>query len=267
MVEPQNDYAQRRQAIRTDSDGRGVIRNLPLGVVRVYARYGSLTHQSKIVVDDTADAGKGMTLRMRPLTQPPAQPNPIPDPPPIGAAAPKLSLVGWTDGQQHTLDDHRGKVIVLEFWGIWCSACMNVLPADKELEAKYAGRSDVVFLGIHSAGTEMSQILKLQQLKDWKLVTGLDQGSDVAEGVTARAYGAHGWPTTVIIDREGKIAYNSNLEKWNALTAFQEQLRVAKALKLPAEKSGASFEEQVTRSNAMNVFRRSELIDRALQDK
>jgi thiol-disulfide isomerase/thioredoxin len=267
VVEPQGNYAQRRQAIRTDSHGRGVLRNLSAGVVRVYASYGSLVLQSKIVVDEKLNDGEETLLQLRELNPQSAQAKPIPDPPPVGAAAPEWSIIGWTDGQTRTLSDHRGKVVVLDFWGIWCSACLNGLPAIKELEHKYAGRDDVVFLGIHSAGTEMSQIKKLQRLKDWKLVTGLDQGSDIADGAMARAYGAHGWPTTVIIDREGKIAYNSNLEKWNQATVVEEMARVAKALNLPAEKPGASIEDEIVRMNTSNVFRMSEFIDRALEQK
>ena len=272
VVEPQGDYAQRRQKIRTDSQGRGVLRNLPAGVVRVYASYGSLARQSTIVVNDKTSDGEETTLRLKELDPQPmaghkAADLPFPDPPAVGTATPELSVVGWTDGQKRTLGDYRGKVVVLDFWGIWCSACMNGLPAMKEIEAKYAGRSEIVFLGIHSAGTDMPQIQELQRTKEWKLPTGLDAGTDVAEGTTARAYGARGWPTTVIIDREGKIAYNSNLKKWNAFTAAFEMARIAKAMNLPPAKSDASREEQIARINAMNVYQHSELIDRALGQK
>ena len=267
VVEPLGEYAQRRQAIRTNAQGLGMLRNLPAGVVSVRAEYGTLSHQSKIVVDEASIASEPITLHLKELNPQPAQEITFPDPPPVGSAAPELQVVAWTDGQARTLADCRGKVVVLEFWGVWCSACLNGLPARKEIEAKYAGRSDIVFLGIHSAGTDLAQIKRLQQLKDWKLVTGLDQGEDTVDGVIAQAYGARGWPTTVIIDREGKIAYNSNLQKWDSLTILREQARVTKALNLPPEKPGASFEDRVARSNVRNAFRLSELIDAALEQK
>jgi thiol-disulfide isomerase/thioredoxin len=267
VVEPMGSYAQRRQAIRTDEQGLGVLHNLPAGVIRLHAMFGPLTNQSQIVVDPQSAEGEVVTLRLRELKPPATQAQPMPEPPPIGAAAPELSIVEWTDGQAHTLGDYHGKVVVLDFWGIWCSACLNGLPARKELETKYAGRTDIVFLGIHSAGTDMSQVKKLQQLKNWTLITGLDKGDDVASGTTARAYGARGWPTTVIIDREGKVAYNSNLEKWDALTAFREQTQIAKALNLPPLKPDASLEDQIARTNAVNVYRLSELIDGVLEKK
>ncbi len=267
VVEPQSDYALRRQVIRADAQGRGTLRNLPAGVVAVYASYGSLAGQSKLVVDEQANSDEVTTLRLREINAQQPQTRTMPDPPPVGSPAAEWSLVGWTDGQTRKLADYRGKVVVLDFWGLWCSACLNGLPAMKELEAHYANRSDVVFLGIHSAGAEMAQVQKLQRLKDWHLATGLDQGDDVVDGATARAYGARGWPTTVIIGRDGKVAYNNNLEKWTALRVAQEFSRVAKALNLPALKANATLDEQVARTNAVAAFRLREQIDRALADK
>ncbi len=267
VVEPQGDYAQRRQAIRTNAQGLGVLRNLPAGVVPIRAEYGASSLQSQLVVDETSIASEPATLQLRELNPQPAQAKAIPDPPPVGSAAPELQVVSWTDGQAHTLADYRGKVVVLEFWGVWCSACLNGLPARKEIETRYAERSDIIFLGIHSAGTDLEQVKRLLRLKDWKLITALDQGDDTVDGATARAYGARRWPTTVIIDREGKIAYNSNLEKWDSLTTLREDARVSKAINRPPLKAGASFEEQVAHSNKGNVFRMSEFIDRVLEQK
>jgi hypothetical protein len=71
----------------------------------------------------------------------------------------------------------------------------------------------------------------------------------------------------VIIDRDGKIAYNSNLEKWNRVTVFLETARIAKILDLPPPAAGASHEENIARTNALSVFRHVELIDRALGEK
>lgn len=266
-VQPGDAYLSATNAMKTDRQGRCQLRDLPADVMQVSASFGSLVHNSKIVVSGQPEAAKEVTLEVREVGQNAVQAQPFPDPPPLGAIAPEWSVVAWTDGQQRKLSDYRGKIVVIDFWGVWCSACMNALPAVRQLAAKYANRSDVVFLGIHSAGTDMDQVKELQRLKNWTLVTGLDQGSEITEGATARAYGARGWPTTVIIDREGKIAYNSNLEKWNALSIYRENSRIAKAMGLAPEKPDASAEERLERMNAMNVFRESELIDRVLDPK
>lgn len=66
---------------------------------------------------------------------------------------------------------------------------------------------------------------------------------------------------------EGKIAYNSNLEKWNRVTVVLEMARVAKILDIAPPAADASDEENIARTNAINVFRHSELIDRALGEE
>jgi thiol-disulfide isomerase/thioredoxin len=266
-VEPQGDYAQRRQAIRTDSQGRGILTGLPTGAVRVFAKYGSLILQSDIVINDAINAAEETELRLHePNPAPAAKAKSIPDPPPVGAAAPEWSISKWTDGGTRTLQSYRGKVVVLTFWSIRFKECVNAFPVVGELETKYADHDDVVFLGIHSAGTEMSEVKKLQHLENWTLLTGLDKGIDLADGATGRAYGVRGWPTTVIIDRDGKIVYNSNLEKRSAATIRQETARVVKILGLPPEKAEASTDENIDRSNKINAFRLSEHIDIAIKD-
>ncbi len=227
VVEPRGTYAQRRQATRTDAQGRAMLKNLPTGVINVYAHYGSLSRRRSS--SSTAGCSSRRSSCKKPLGY--RQPKRIRCPRRRRSVLPRPSFRSSAGpmASERKLSDYRGKVVVLDFWGVWCSACLNGLPARQQVEARYAGRDDVVFLGIHSAGTSMEQIKKLQQLKDWTLPTGLDQGPDTAAGLTARAYGARGWPTTVIIDRAGHIAYNSNLDKWDAVTAFQEQARIAKA--------------------------------------
>src|SRR3990172_7776746 len=48
-----------------------------------------------------------------------------------------------------TLDDLRGKVVLLDFWTYCCINCMHVLPDLKKLEGKYA--DELVVIGVHSA--------------------------------------------------------------------------------------------------------------------
>jgi thiol-disulfide isomerase/thioredoxin len=272
-VEVGDAYLSSANFAKTDAEGRVTAHNLPEGVSSVTARYGEMSRSTKVVVASDPGAVDEMTLTLAlPLTPEQlalrqagiAKPEKMPDPPPVGSKAPELSIAAWTDGQPRKLSDYRGKVVVLEFWGTWCSACMNAIPASKEVVAKYADNPDVVFLGIHSAGTDMAQVKALKRVKDWDLPTGLDQGEDLLEGRTSRAYGASGWPTIVIIDRQGNVAHNSNLEKWDLVTLAIEIGRVEKALDLPPEDPTASDDEKIARANKLNAFRVSELIDAAL---
>jgi hypothetical protein len=59
----------------------------------------------------------------------------------------------------------------------------------------------------------MEQIRRLLELKKAPLLSALDEqrkGSDTArDGESARRYGIYGYPTMMLIDRQGKLAWNS----------------------------------------------------------
>lgn len=59
------------------------------------------------------------------------------------AAAPDLTLTNL-DGQAHSLAEHRGKIVVLNFWATWCLPCREELPMLGKLAPKY--EKDAVFL-------------------------------------------------------------------------------------------------------------------------
>jgi hypothetical protein len=65
---------------------------------------------------------------------------------------------------------------------------------------------------IHTPDGSMDEIGKLYKLKKVSLVSAIDDGpkDKVGEGTTARMYGVGGFPTSVVIDRKGKVAFRSN---------------------------------------------------------
>lgn len=50
-----------------------------------------------------------------------------------------LKLTG-TDGQEHALDDYRGKLVVLNFWATWCGPCLHEIPALIKVQTAYGAR-------------------------------------------------------------------------------------------------------------------------------
>lgn len=45
-----------------------------------------------------------------------------------GGRAPDFELLGL-DGVTHTLEEYKGKSVVLNFWGSWCAPCVKEMPA------------------------------------------------------------------------------------------------------------------------------------------
>src|SRR5437660_1587380 len=64
----------------------------------------------------------------------------------VGQPAPDFTAT-TLDGQTVRLVDLRGKVVVLDFWATWCAPCRAMLPHERELVRKNAGKP-LVFLGI-----------------------------------------------------------------------------------------------------------------------
>ena len=64
-------------------------------------------------------------------------------------AAPDFALSG-IDGKPLKLSDHRGKVVLVDFWATWCGPCRKAIPHLKNLEAKY-GKQGFVILEIGRA--------------------------------------------------------------------------------------------------------------------
>lgn len=64
----------------------------------------------------------------------------------IGKQAPEITAT-TIDGNRFQLSDHRGKVVVLEFWATWCGPCVKKMPFMKQLHEKYKDKS-LVIVGI-----------------------------------------------------------------------------------------------------------------------
>jgi uncharacterized protein (TIGR03435 family) len=92
----------------------------------------------------------------------------------------------------------RGNVVVLEFWATWCAPCIAAFPHLNELADEFKDKP-VRFIAITSEeGSIVEPFLKRRTMKSW---VGLD-----ADRSTMKSYSVKFFPTTVVIDREGRIA-------------------------------------------------------------
>lgn len=97
-----------------------------------------------------------------------------------------------------SLADLDGKVVVLNFWASWCPPCRFEMP-DFEAAWKEYRDQGVVFVGVAVSDSE-------EDARSFAEETGVTYpiGLD-GEGVTSVAYEVTSLPTTVFIDREGRI--------------------------------------------------------------
>lgn len=72
---------------------------------------------------------------------------------------------GKTVTIQQILDQHKGKVLVIDFWAGWCRDCLNALPKAKELEANNTD-IDFVFLSLDRSKEGFGKSLERFDMKD-----------------------------------------------------------------------------------------------------
>jgi thiol-disulfide isomerase/thioredoxin len=121
----------------------------------------------------------------------------------IGAVAPEIEGQD-IDGLPMKLSDHRGKVVVLSFWGSWCGPCMAVVPRERSLIERLAGRR-FVLLGVNSDKDRghAKEVVQKERLT-WR-----SWWDGIPPGPIATRWGVRGWPTLYVIDAEGVIRYKA----------------------------------------------------------
>jgi len=264
VVEPLNGYASRARIARTARDGVCLLTDLAPGVMSVSAEFGELSSSTKIPLDKGENELVILKLTPRVTARPTETPKNLPALA-VGAAAPEWSIAEWTDDKQRNLSDYQGKVVVLDFWGIWCTPCIHAIPAMKELHDRYKDH-DVVFLGIHTAGTDMALVKRLLKQQEWELTVGLDTGDDTVTGETVQHYAIQGYPSVIVIDRNGVIKFNSGGVPKEREVFMREMKEIAKlaGLPWPIDKD-ATEEETMERMTQLQVVMFSRMIDEALK--
>ncbi|HYC77914.1 MAG TPA: TlpA disulfide reductase family protein [Planctomycetota bacterium] len=128
-----------------------------------------------------------------------------------------------TTGASVSLDQYKGKVLLIDFWATWCPPCMAEVPHVVAAYAKYKDRGFEV-LGITLDNEEtlpkMDEVMKAKGMTWRQIVNGKE--ADLAE-----LYGVESIPTTYLVDQEGKIR-RMNL-RGKALEQALEKLLPAKA--------------------------------------
>ena len=123
--------------------------------------------------------------------------------------APDFSLKDL-DGHEVSLEDHRGKIIFLNFWQTWCPPCRDEMPLFEEMMAAH---DDVVVLAIAPlAGERVSGAKAEQGVREYVEENGFTFPvliEPAEDGGISRheMYAAPYVPANYIIDREGIIRF------------------------------------------------------------
>jgi thiol-disulfide isomerase/thioredoxin len=112
-------------------------------------------------------------------------------------AVPELRLPGL-DGKIWKLSEHRGRVVLVNFWATWCPPCRYETPGLVAFYRKYEPRGlSAVGISMDEEGPEVvRQFVKKYQIPYPVLLPG-------ESGVGSQVQGL---PTTLLIDKRGRLA-------------------------------------------------------------
>lgn len=147
----------------------------------------SVSHASRIAALSLAVAG----FASSPTAQQPS----------VGAPAPAIDCSSWlnTDAAPPMLESLRGRVVMLEFWGTWCGPCVRSMPEVQKLHDRYRERGLTVVAISREAPGEMTPFLEEH---GYTMLVGSDPEKKVIG-----AYGVRSWPTTVVVGKDGNVAW------------------------------------------------------------
>jgi thiol-disulfide isomerase/thioredoxin len=120
------------------------------------------------------------------------------------------------EGTAFPLKDTKGKVLVVNFWATWCGPCHALEPLFTRVAADFQANPDVLFL---AANCDEDESLVKSYLETDKPRTAVV----FADGLE-RFFTVNSFPTVLVIDRVGKIAYRSEGFEPNA---FEPNLAAA----------------------------------------
>jgi thiol-disulfide isomerase/thioredoxin len=127
------------------------------------------------------------------------------DLPDMGEAPEFLNEVWLNSDGPVTLADQRGKVVLLEFWTFGCINCQRTIPWVKEWQSTYEG-DDFTVISIHypefAYEREVDNVRDALERYEITYPVAIDNDRQ-----TWRAYNQRFWPTTYLIDKNGRIRY------------------------------------------------------------
>jgi thiol-disulfide isomerase/thioredoxin len=136
-------------------------------------------------------------------------------------------ITTWLNSQPLTMQQLRGKVVLVDFWTYTCINCIHTLPYVQSWYQKYKDQGLVV-VGVHTPEYpfEHETDKVSAAIKQYGLSYPVAQDNDYA---TWNAYGNQFWPAVYLIDKKGRVVYSHFGEGNYEHTEAEIRAQLAKA--------------------------------------
>lgn len=144
--------------------------------------------------------------------------------------APDFSFTS-SEGEHVALEDLKGKVVLLDFWGTWCPPCVESVPELRSLHKKYSKEPSFMLIGISSdSDDEVWREFTAKNKMIWPQYRDKDRRIQ-------RSFGVRAFPTYVLIDHEGIVRFQSVGMSWLRAASLDDAIR--KRVKIVAKNTEA----------------------------
>ena len=116
-----------------------------------------------------------------------------------------VGIRAWINSQPSKISDHKGKVVLVEFWSYTCPFCIRSIPYLRDWHETYAD-SGLVILSVHTPQFSFEKDLEnvREAVRQFEIGWAVAVDNDSA---TWRAYRNRYWPTFYLVDKDGRIRY------------------------------------------------------------
>jgi peroxiredoxin len=119
-------------------------------------------------------------------------------------------------GNLEGLDDHSGKVIVINFWATWCVPCVKEMPSFENLYRRFRSKG-LTILAISLDKGDASKVQEFVDKHKLSFPVLLD-----TEGVAEKLYPSFTIPFTYVIDKQGRVvARVDGAKNWESSETFE----------------------------------------------
>ncbi len=137
----------------------------------------------------------------------------------IGQAAIPVETSDWVNGSPVAPADTKGKVVLLDFWAVWCGPCVATFPHLREWHDKYADKGLVIVgatqyygYGWNADEKHIERVEALSHQDEQAAMTQFAKHHELRHALAvmpdrslSEKYGVTGIPQAVVIDRAGKV--------------------------------------------------------------
>ena len=118
----------------------------------------------------------------------------------LGDQAPNFELQA-SNGETYKLEDFKGKVVIMDFWAMWCGPCKKKMPKIQKLHEAYnkMGVEVLGMLAMNPGAEDKAKAYFAENNYNFKLIYGND--------LLTKDYGLMFLPTVIVVDKQGKIVY------------------------------------------------------------